>query len=94
MIFAIKFFFFFRANSSNLGQKPHICHFFLPFYREIIKVIYAILTIAIEDLEVQLSNLNLPIGKNEICFEPSAQKRETGKQMASTLCYKYKESAL
>ena len=47
-----------------------------------IKVIYAMLAVAIKDLEVHLGNLNLLLGKNAICFEPSAQKRETGKQTA------------
>ena len=47
------------------------------------------LTIAIKDLEVRLSNSNLPIGKNVICFEPSAQKGETSKQTAGALYYKY-----
>ena len=45
--------------------------------------------VAIEDVEVQLSNSNLPIGKNAICFEPLAQKEETGKQTADALYYKY-----
>ncbi len=39
----------------------------------------AILAIAIKDLEVRLDNLNLPLGKSAIRFEPSAQKGETGK---------------
>ena len=54
-----------------------------------IRVVCAILAVAIEDLEVQLSNSNLSIGKSAICFKPSAQKRETGKQMADVLYYKY-----
>ena len=37
------------------------------------------LAIAIKDLEVHLSHLNLLLGKNAIWFEPSAQKGETGK---------------
>ena len=47
------------------------------------------LAIAIEDLEVRLSNSNLLIGKSAICFELSAQKREIGKQTAGALYYKY-----
>ena len=31
-----------------------------------IKVVYAMLAIVIEDLEVHLHNLNLPLGKNTI----------------------------
>ena len=44
-----------------------------------IKIVYAILAVAIEDLEVHLGNSNLPLEKNVIWFEPSAQKKETGK---------------
>ena len=43
------------------------------------------IAIAIEDLELHLSNSNLPIGKNAIYFEPLAQKGENGKQMADIL---------
>lgn len=50
-----------------------------------IRVIYAILTIVIKDLKVQLSNLDLPIRNSAICFEPLAQKEETGKQTADAL---------
>ena len=52
-----------------------------------IRVVCAILAIAIEDLEMRLSNLYLPLGKSAILFEPSAQKGETGKQTAGTLYY-------
>ena len=45
--------------------------------------------VAIEDLKVRLSNLNLPIGKSAICFEPLAQKEETANQTAGALYYKY-----
>ena len=51
--------------------------------------ICANLAVAIEDLEVRLSNSNLPIGKSAICFELSAQKGETGNPMAGALYYKY-----
>lgn len=47
------------------------------------------LAVAIEDLEVRLSNSNLPTGKSAIRFEPSAQKGEAGKQTAGALYYKY-----
>ncbi len=47
------------------------------------------LAITIKDLEVHLGNKNLPLGKNAIRFEPSAQKGETGKQTASALYYQY-----
>ena len=45
--------------------------------------------VAIEDLEVWLSNSNLPVEKSTIRFEPSAQKGETGKQTADALYYQY-----
>ena len=54
-----------------------------------IKVVCIIFAIAIKDLEVYLSNWNLPTWKNVIYFEPLAQKKETGKQMAGALYYKY-----
>ena len=47
------------------------------------------LAIAIEDLEVWLGNLNLPLGKNRIWFKSSAQKEETGKQTVDILYYQY-----
>ena len=47
------------------------------------------LAVAIEDLEVQLNNSNLLIGKSSIRFKPLAQKRESGKQMTGALYYKY-----
>ena len=54
-----------------------------------IKVICAILAIAIKDLEVHLSNPHLLLEKSAICFEFLAQKGETGKQTASIQYYKY-----
>ena len=45
------------------------------------------LAVAIEDLKVCLSNSNLPLGKSIIGFEPSAQKEETGKQIAGIVYY-------
>ena len=47
------------------------------------------LAIAIEDLEIRLNNLNLPVEKSTIWFEPLAQKGETDKQTASALYYQY-----
>ena len=51
-------------------------------------VIYAILAIAIKDLEVCLSNSNLPMAKSAIFFNASGQNRKTGKQTAGELYYK------
>ena len=79
IVLAIKSCFFSEADSYNLGQKPHTCHFFLLFYGKMIRVICAMFTNAIEDLKMQLSNSNLPVRKSVICFESLAQKRETGK---------------
>ena len=59
--------------------------FFLHFRREMIKVVCTIISVAIKDLELHLSNSNLPIGKNVVYFEPLAQKGENGKQMAGIL---------
>ena len=64
-------------------------HFFLLFCGEKIKVVYAILAVAVKDLEVPLSNSNLPTEKSASCFELLAQKRETGKQTADALYHKY-----
>ena len=47
------------------------------------------LAVAIEALEVQLNNSNLPIRKSAIRFELLTQKEETGKQLAGVLYYKY-----
>lgn len=52
-----------------------------------IRVVCAILTIAIKDLEVRLGYSNLLLGKSEIWFKLSVQKRETGKQTVDTLLY-------
>lgn len=54
-----------------------------------IKVVCARFDIEIKDLKVRLGDSNLPIKKNAICFEFLTQKRETNKQTASTLYYKY-----
>lgn len=53
--------------------------FSLPFCGKMIRVICAILAIAIKDLEIRLGNSNLPLGKSIICFEPLAQKEKTDK---------------
>ena len=89
IVLAIKSFFFSGADSYSLGRKPHTSHFFLLFRREMIRVVCAMLAVAIEDLEVRLGNSNLPLGKSAIRFEPSAQKVETGKQTTSALYYQY-----
>ena len=64
-------------------------HFFLFFCRKMIKVVCAILIIAIKDLELRLGNSNLLLGKSAIWFEQSAQKGEIGKQTTSALYYQY-----
>ena len=87
IVLAIKSFFFFRADSYSLVQKLHISYFFLFFCKVIIKVVYAILAVAINNLEVHLGHLNLSVGKSEIRFEPLAQKEETSKQTTSALYY-------
>ena len=50
-----------------------------------IRVVCAILAIAINDIEMRLGNSNLLLRKSPIWFESSAQKREMGKQMAGIL---------
>ena len=87
IVLAIKSFFFSRADSYSLKQKPYTSHFFFFFCGEMIRVVCAIFTIAIKDLEVCLSNLNLPLGKSAIWFKLSAQKEETSKQTAGALYY-------
>ena len=47
-------------------------HFFLSFCGKMIKVVCAIFAVAIKDLRVRLSNLNLLLGKSAIWFESSA----------------------
>ena len=79
IILLIKTFFFSKRDSYSLGQKFHTSHFFLSFCEKIMRIVYAIFAIAIKDLEVRLDNLNLPLGKNAIWFEPSTQKGEIGK---------------
>lgn len=47
------------------------------------------LTIVIKNLKIQMTNSNLLMRKNAICFEVSNQKRETDKQTADAIYYKY-----
>ena len=42
-----------------------------------IRVVYAIFVVVIKDLEMDLGNSNLPLGKSAIQFKLSAQKGET-----------------
>lgn len=79
IVFAIKSYFFSRADNYSLRHKPHILYFFYFFCGKIIKIVCAILAIAMKDLKVCLDNLNLLLGKNVIWFDLLAQKRETSK---------------
>lgn len=67
--------------------RNHIFIIFFSLCREIIRFVYAILAIAIEDVEVRLSDSNLPLGKSIIWFELSSEKRELGKQTTNALYY-------
>ena len=89
IVLAIKSFFFSGADHYSLRRKPLTSHFFLPFCRKMIRVVYAMLAVAIKDLKVRLGNSNLPLGESAIRFESLAQKGETGKQTACALYYKY-----
>ena len=89
IVLAIKSFFFSRVDSYSLGQKPHTSHFFLLFCKEMIRVLCAMLAIAIEDLKVHLGNFNLPLDKSAIWFELLVPKVETSKQTTSALYYQY-----
>lgn len=53
------------------------------------KIVYAILAITINKLEMHFGNLNLPLGKSTIWFKSSIQKGETSKQITGTLFYQY-----
>ena len=61
IVLAIKSYFFSRANSYILGRKSNISHFLLPFCGEMMRVVCAMLVVAIEDWKVCLSNSNLPM---------------------------------
>ncbi len=89
IILAIKSFFFSGVDSYSLRRKSHTSYFFHLFCGEMIRVVYAMLVIAIKDLVVRLCNSNLPLGKSAIRFEPLAHKGETGKQTAGALYYRY-----
>ena len=75
-VFAIKTCFFNRIDSYNLGQKLYISRFFSPFYGKMIRIIYVMLAIAIEDFKLRMNNKNLPLRKSAIRFELYTQKSE------------------
>ena len=52
MVLGIKSFFF-GVDNYNLERKFHTSHFFISFHGEMIRVVYAMLAIAIKDLEVR-----------------------------------------
>lgn len=89
IIFIIKFCFFIGIDSFTLRQKSHICYFFQLFHKKMMKVICAMLAIVIKDLKLRINNLNLLLGKSVIRFDSSVQMRETSKQIAHRLYYKY-----
>lgn len=66
IVLAIKSYFFSGADSYSCGQKPHTFHYFLSFYREMIRVVCTMLAVAIKDLEMPLGNLNLSFKKGAI----------------------------
>ena len=86
-VLSMKSFFFSGANSYSFDQKAQMFHFFLSFHGEMIKVLYAMFAVTIEDLEMQIRNLNPPLSKNAIWFEQLPQKLETCKQTTSALYY-------
>lgn len=54
-----------------------------------IRIIYVILAITIEDLTLWLDNLNVLLKKGVIWFMLLTYERETGKQMAGAQYYQY-----
>lgn len=60
---------------------------FLLFCEKLIRVIFAMLVIAIKHLKVQLNNLNMIIRISVICFEILFQTRNINKQMTGALYY-------
>ena len=66
IILAIKTCFFNEVDSYNFGQKLHISCFFSSFCEKMIRIIYAMLAIAIKDLELHMNNKNLLLRKNAI----------------------------
>lgn len=59
-----------------------------------IKVVYVMLAIAIENLEICLGYSNMPFEKIVIWFESLTPKKKTGKETASALYYKYQKFVL
>ena len=81
--------FFLRSRQLQPWVKISYIPFFLFFCEEMIRVVCAMLTVVIKDLEVHLGNSNLPLRKSVIWFELLALKRETGQQTADILYYWY-----
>lgn len=89
IIFAINSCFFSIIDSYGLGQKTHIFYFCSFSYSEVIKIIYTIFAIAIEDLKIYLGNSNRLFRKITIWFKLLTYKKRTDKQKAGALYYKY-----
>ncbi len=89
IVLVIKTCFFTDTNSYGLGHKPYTSYFFHLFCGKMIKVVCAMFAIAIEILGVQLSNLNLSMGKSAIQFESLVQKGKTGEQMDNIIYFFY-----
>lgn len=70
IVFTIKTRFFNNVDSYNFGQKSHKSCIISLFYKKMIRVIYAMFAITINDLKLRLNNKNLPLGKSTIWFEP------------------------
>ena len=79
IVLAIKIWFFIGVDSYSLGRKLHTSYFFSLFCGEMIRVICAILAIAIENLELHCKNKNPSIKKSTIWFEPYVYNYKTGK---------------
>lgn len=94
IVFIMKTFFYSKAKSYSLEQKPHIFYLFLFFCKKMKRVVYVVFTIVIKDLELYLRNLILPSRKITIWFESFAEKRETNKQIIDVLYYQYKKFIL
>ena len=84
IVFAIKSFFS-KVNIYNFEWKSYTSYFF----GKITRIIYTILAITINNLEMHLGNLNLLSGKSTIWFELSIQKEEINKQITGILFYQY-----
>lgn len=69
IILAIKSYLFFDIDNYSFKQKSHMSHFFIFFCGEIIRVVYAMLILAIKDLKVRLGNSNLLFRKSAIWFK-------------------------